>query len=396
MRILGIMVAIGVVVLAAVWVIGDGMSSGGISRSGEEEWPAGLGTLASVESRLPRLETNDAARRLTELAPALDITFAVGKQSSTPVKTAIANYGVAQHMRAERGIEPPPAEVSAFLASHEAQIDALRDHLLRGDLAWDRDISKGFAAPIPNLLAHIQIARLLTARAYMRGAANDARAWDDLHAAARLARGLETRPELISQLIHLAMVRMVNGAAWKLPPANVPWLAELRAADHRRLLLRAFQYDTWMMWRHGADDIRGWRGAISKPYVRWAMADMSRRNRETAAEIAAITACGTDTAAIMRRRIESIPPWNVMGRIATPNLDTVFQRAFRSIAEREATANAMRILRGEAYVPASQCSDGAWTYDGAKLRFNRELRVTPEEKPMPLMLVIGAPASRAG
>lgn len=277
MRILGMLIVIVLVLLAVAWVVGDGMANGGMKRAGDEQWPSGLGTLASLESRLPKRETNDAARRLTELAPAVDITFAKGGEPSTPMKKAIGEYEVAQHRRAERAIEPPPAEVSAFLASHEAQIDALRDQLLQHDLVWDLDVSNGFAAPIPNLLAHMHIARLLTARAYARGAANDARAWEDLRATARLGRSLEPRPELISQLIGLAIVRMVNAAAWKMPVADVPWLAELHAVDHRRLMMGAFQYETWMMWRHGEDETKSWKARIGKPYTRWSIADMTRR-----------------------------------------------------------------------------------------------------------------------
>ena len=387
MRILGMLIVIVLVLLAVAWVVGDGMANGGMKRAGEEQWPSGLGTLASLESRLPKRETNDAARRLTELAPAVDITFAKGGQPSTPMKKAIGEYEVAQHRRAERTIEPPPAEVSAFLASHEAQIDALRDHLLQHDLVWDLDVSNGFAAPIPNLLAHMQIARLLTARAYARGAANDARAWEDLHATARLARSLEPRPDMISQLIGLAIVRMVNAAAWKLPVADVPWLAELHAVDHRRLMMGAFQYETWMMWRHGEDETKSWKARIGKPYTRWSIADMTRRQRETVEKIAASKACGTDVTPIPVSR------WNTMAQIATPNLDAVWQRAFRSIAEREGTSNAMRILRGEPFVPTSQCSDGAWKYEGGRLGFTPELPSGPAEKPMPLALIIGTPAS---
>lgn len=393
MRILAIFFAIGIALLIGVWVVGDGMSSAGMNREGDEQWPLRLGTLAELESRLPRREPNDAARRLMELSRAVDITFEKGGNPTSPLRTAIGEYVSAHHMRADRTIAAPPAEVASHLASHETQLDALRDHLLRNDLTWDLDVSKGFAAPIPNLLAHMHIARLLTARALVRARENDARAWLDLQAVSRLARSLESRPELITQMISLAIARMVHGAAWKLPAADAPWLAELQAVDHRRLLMAGIQYDTWLTWKHGEDEVKGLKAEIGKPYVRWSVVDMTRRQRRTAEEIASVTACATDTAAIMRKRFESMPRWNIIGQLATPNLDTIWERVFRGIAEREGSANAMRIVRGAPIVTTSRCSDGAWSREGERLRFNLALPSSPSDKPMPLTLTVGTPAS---
>ena len=68
------------------------------------------------------------------------------------------------------------------------------------------------------------------------------------------------------------------------------------------------------------------------------------------------------------------------------DLTSVWRRAFRYRAEREATANALRVREGKSIETASRCSDGAWTFDGTTLRFSREIATAAPDRPMPLVL----------
>ena len=70
------------------------------------------------------------------------------------------------------------------------------------------------------------------------------------------------------------------------------------------------------------------------------------------------------------------------------DLSSVWGRAFRYRAEREATANALRIREGKPIETRSRCSDGSWSFDGSALRFSREIRTAPPDRPMPLRLVL--------
>jgi hypothetical protein len=396
MRILGLICGLLLAVIVAAWFIGTLVATNEMQRIGDKAWPAGLGTLAWVEARVRPQKTSDGARRMVALAAPLGISFDLSKTKPDAVRTAIGEYVTAEHVRSESAIGEAPANVLAYVTAHEAAIDALRDHLLHGDpIEWEVDLSKGMDAPLPNLLGHIQVARLLTTRALLRARNNDVRAWDDLHAAWRLTQSLEARPELISQLIVLAMSRMVNAAAWKLPAARVSWLDEMRNVDQRRLLLGGFQFDTWMMWRHGEESIKGVLVTIARPYLRWSVADMTDHQRRIAEEVAATTACGFDGAAFSQHVAESIPRWNTFARVATPNLGSVWQKAFRAIAEREATMNAVRIAEGQPIVATSACSDGAWQYTDGRLSFSRDLpKSEGETMLMPLSLVIPARTTR--
>lgn len=68
------------------------------------------------------------------------------------------------------------------------------------------------------------------------------------------------------------------------------------------------------------------------------------------------------------------------------DLTSVWRRAFRYRAEREATANALRVREGKPIETASRCSDGAWMFDGTTLRFSREIATAAPDRPMPLVL----------
>lgn len=393
-RLLGIILAL----IVTAWLIGSVTAKTALHNTERETWPAGLGTLASARARVWPQTTNDAARQLVALAKPLQISFDMPpprNRVAAPVNGAVMDHLKAEHARAEATIGAAPAEVVAYLAAHQKEIDAVRDHLLRAEtIQWDFLPTEWLDAPVPNLVGHMSLARLLTVRALEYGRAKDPRAWDDLHAAWRLGRSLETRPEIISQMIFLSIARSVNAVAWKLPQPEAPWFAEVQNVDHRQLFLRAHQHETWVAVRHSSNTLQGIRGFLAGPYFRWSTASFARHQRETAVQVAAATACAFDGGAFSQARLDAIPRWNILAQIATPNLGAMWQRMFRTMAEREATANALRIAHGQPIVAKSACSDGAWKYENGRLSFSRDLpKSNNVESAMPLSLAIPARAT---
>jgi hypothetical protein len=70
------------------------------------------------------------------------------------------------------------------------------------------------------------------------------------------------------------------------------------------------------------------------------------------------------------------------------DLSSLWHRAFRYRAEREATANAILVRQGKPIQTHSHCSDGAWTYDGTTLRLTHEITIAAPDRPMPLLLPV--------
>jgi len=203
--------------------------------------------------------------------------------------------------------------------------------------------------------------RALIANALAKGRSNAPAAWDDLHAVWRLARSLDGHPQMMAQTAALSMARMINAVAWKMPLPAPAWLGELQSRDHVRPLLDAFQHQTASYWRSSA-----WIFP-----TKW-LASSIDHDRKIAEDLFNFTGCDVNT------------PMNQLGT----DLTSVWRRAFRYRAEREATANALRVRDGRSIEPGSRCSDGGWAFDGTTLRFSREIATAPPDNPMPLVLRI--------
>jgi len=157
----------------------------------------------------------------------------------------------------------------------------------------------------------------------------------------------------------MTMARMVNAVAWKMPLPAPPWLGELRQRDYLQSLLESFHYQAASYWRDGA-----------RMFPTRFLADSVEKDRRIAERLFEATACDVNV------------PMNDLGT----DLRFVWRRAFRYRAEREATANALRVREGKPIETRSRCSDGAWAFDGTTLRFSREIATAPPDTPMPLVL----------
>ncbi len=62
------------------------------------------------------------------------------------------------------------------------------------------------------------------------------------------------------------------------------------------------------------------------------------------------------------------------------DLTSVWRRAFRYRAEREAAANALRVREGRPIETKSACSNGTWSFHETTLRFSREIPSSTSEK----------------
>ena len=154
------------------------------------------------------------------------------------------------------------------------------------------------------------------------------------------------------------MARMINAVAWKMPLPAPAWFGELQERDNVRPLLEAFQYQVAS---YGESD--AWFP------TKW-LASSVDHDRKIAEELFNLTRCDVTTR---------------MNDLGT-DLSSVWRRAFRYRAEREATANALRVREGKSVEPKSQCSDGSWSFDGTTLRFSREIATAAPDTPMPLVL----------
>jgi hypothetical protein len=322
-----------------VWVISWFRTPGAVVTSAARPWPGGMGTLDSAGRRFPPQKANAASVKLTALANTLPKNEAAGEF----VRREIA--------RGELTIGGSPAL---------PDVSAIRELLLREPVVWERHEGIGGGNDSnADRTTQLTVARALVASALVKARANDSAAWEDLHAVWNLALSLDGHPQMMVQTAALSMARMINAIAWKMPLPPPPWLAELQQRDSVRPLLEAFQHQTAS---YAQDGLRLFPTKM--------LADSVDRDRGIAEALANETRCDVNARA------------NELGVDVT----TVWRRAFRYRAEREATANALRIREGKPIEPTSRCSDGAWTFDGTTLRFSREIATAAPDRPMPLVL----------
>jgi hypothetical protein len=320
------------------WVISWFRTPEAVATSGAQAWPGGMGTLDSVARRFPPQQSNAASIKLTALGNAF------------PKNEAVDDFVWREIARGELTIGEPPAL---------PDVSAIRELLLREPIVWQRHVEIGDADAMALRATQMTVARALVASALTKARANDPAAWDDLHAVWKLARTLDGHPLMMAQTAALTMARMINAVAWKMPLPAPVWLGELQERDNVRPLLEAFHHQTASYWEGGAQMFP----------TKW-LATSVEHDRSIAEELFDVTRCDVNA------RV------NKHG----PDLTSVWRRAFRYRAEREATANALRVREGKPIETVSRCSDGGWTFDGTTLRFSREIATAAPDRPMPLVL----------
>jgi hypothetical protein len=335
-----ILVAV-VVIAILVWVVSWFRTPQAVATSAARPWPGGMGPLDSAADRFPPQQSNNAAMKVTALANAL------------PKNETVDSFVQREIARGDLTIGEPPAL---------SDVSAVRELLLHEPIVWARRHGGGEVGDQETSArrgVQMTVARSLIASALVKARAHDPAAWDDLHAVWHLTRSLEGQPQMMAQTAALSMARMINAVAWKLPLPAPSWLAEFQQRDDLRPLLEAFQVQTASYWKDGAQMFP----------TKW-LADSVEHDRHIAEAVFQETRC------------EVSVPMNDLGT----DLSSVWRRAFRSRAEREATANALRVREGKPIETRSRCSDGGWTFDGTTLRFSREIKTAPPDRPMPLVL----------
>lgn len=313
----------------------------GVATSGAKPWPVG-GTLESVAGRYGAMQANEPSVRLLRLGRAL------------PRNVSVDEYLSSETRRADGTIGQPPTLPDA---------SEIRELLLSQPVVWEREAGVaevGDAASSERRGVQMTIARVLVANALAKARANDLAAWEDLRAVWNLSRSLEAQPQMMMQTAALTMVRMINASAWKMPMPPPAWFAQLQQHDFIESLLASFQYQSAAYWADGS------------MFPTSMLAQSAEHDRQLADAVARQENCEV-----------TIP----MNRLGT-DLSSVWRRAFRYRAEREATANAIRLRLGMPIEPTSRCADGAWTFDGRMLRFSRDITTPAPDAAMPLTLLV--------
>jgi hypothetical protein len=382
-----------VVLVALVWFAGARFLNTTALTAGSARWPNNLGTANDIAHHFPRLPMNEAATRVAELSKPLGVQFDERPAGITSLRAPLNAYLARAVAGVNDDIDAPPPAVAAWLAQHGNELRAVQQQLVAQDPPqWPVDAEALLDAPIPRLLAHMDLFRLLAVDALeQRRAGNDAVAWDDLHASWKLSQGLLTRPELISQLIAIAGTRLANGVAAKLSAPTPAWRHELSSFDFGAAAVAALAYEGTHGWRvaraypagEPADVAKQTRierlaATVAGPWTRYRAGQSLDAQRELATELASLRACD---------------PHPRTPR-DTPNLTEAWRRIGRVRAEVEGVEKLLALKAARAQsgawpesmpsIEGSSCTDGRWRYsraaDGSmSLAFTKPIGVAPSQ-----------------
>jgi hypothetical protein len=384
-------------IVIGLFVILAGVASYKVSRV-ERRWAESWGTQEEILQRYPATDADADALELERLTAPLGIDTATrsAEGRTRPDKDkATANAEFRHHLgpwssaqleRGRRAIDPPPAEVLAYLQSHEPQLEAIRKHLTRGVVPrWEMHLEDGVEAPIRNLLGHINLQKFLVGDALVKAYLGDnVTAQRDLEAGWTLLQSLRGDPFLISQLIAVADARLITGALRPMEISPAIWRERMFEHDFRESFTNALKYEGWYWTRiEDASAYAGLSGVaqrvminVAKPYFKLCMADVSDVYRERLENLDEVTAiCDYDLSSRQADLEIPIPRWNVLGGLVVPNLGSALDRLARLEVDLELTARLLdleqRRLDDEGSWPDSlpdgersiACPKDRWIYD---------------------------------
>jgi hypothetical protein len=195
-------------------------------------WTATGGSLMGFGARFPTQETNEAAQDLEETAARIGIDLVPKAEAPNRERGEFDAYRKTSQMVKEYGnaqvenktLDQPSPELMEFLIVHEDEIRKAAEQLLSASPRWTSDVAKGFDAPMPNLLGHINLNRVLVAAALHEASQRrHGEAWRLLEAADRLADSAERRPDTLSILIGISEKKLITGAVRLLEPPVPDW-----------------------------------------------------------------------------------------------------------------------------------------------------------------------------
>ena len=329
--------------IAILWLVAEMATLAYFRRSLSSGWPTPSGRLADIPRVVPDQPESKSAHDFEQLVRPLSIDLVpktkfhadqnhVDRTPWKAIEPAIKDYVRAAIVEVPARRHPAPPPVAGFLAEHAASLDAIVDHLESSEPPrWEIRTRAGWRAPLPNLLGHIAVVRLLVAAALNREAVGDnAAAWRDLHAAAVLTDSALSHPYLISQLIGYAETTLIVGSMRQIKGCP-EWSLRWPSADLKAALTRAATVEAWPLYQPftempGSDLFTAYGDVEEKasmpgrilsgvfgPYLLASAANTAETHRYALHEYTRPDICDQRTRIISYK---TLPGWNVFGRVA--------------------------------------------------------------------------------
>ena len=222
------------------------------------------GYFQAVMQQFPKSGMNETARRLEEITTRLGIfnpmpnrLYDGGRKRGTgPFATVDVPIHVLSHLRKPSDeIDEAPAELQRYLQNHRADLDELYSLIQQSDVPrWETDLSQLVGAPLPQLFYHRQLQGLIALDILekTRTGENES-ALRALESSWRINQFLQDRPELLSQMVGISILKLQVEAMRKMKGVPVEWWRRLDVQTWQQSFLRAMELDAVVTSRYVTD-----------------------------------------------------------------------------------------------------------------------------------------------
>lgn len=396
---------VGVVAAAGGWLtIGSAIAANRLEQA-RQRWEKENEPLASFLARHRPVKKNASARELERLAAAVGINIRPRSEMPAidedhPLAASLRQSSEqlsswARNQMEKQGPEtdPVPEKVAALIRERRGELLAVEKHLIDHELpVWTFDATFSPSAEIPNLLGHMQLARLLSAHAITaRDAGAIEEAWQAAHALQRLSESLQPQPVLITQLIAIAIAKHETTIARKLPAPVPAWRLAKPLRDRRNDVIDSLIAEQLLVDRSSSTaeffNVAGPKPKpaqlLLRPAAVLAAANLWDVNAAVLREYRKTNLCDMSIEKFASAAASVTSDWNSVASMLTPNYGSVFIRLRNLELAEEMTrkvleAKEARRLSANQWpesitgIETSLCSSQKWSYsasagDGMKL-----------------------------
>jgi hypothetical protein len=399
-----------VAVLSAVVYGGLSVMATRREKAVRAKWAQAGRPLETFVATIPETKPNATAEALEDAANRLGLERAKKKEPWTAIALPLTDYLNSELEKDGPPVSAPPEVLAAFLRDQAPLITKARTALLEGPPpVWVERNKRLYESPLPNLLQIISLEKILAADALAALSRGDREAaMADLEAGWRLGDALGARPELISSLVTIGSLRYPVAVLRRVDGAGPAWRARLVAYSPRDCVARSYEFETAAMLELGDMGssggpptlLRRVGDLLGRPYLRLSFAGAADTVLEMVRIAEAAGPCPEGLGPKMVEAIGAIPKWNVLAKIAVPNINPSWGRAYRFQLDLELTEKILilkeaRDKNGGAWpeavpdIESSACPNGAWSYtrspDRVTLVYNRTPKF-PDVKSTALVL----------
>jgi len=342
--------------------------------------------------QFPKSGMNETARQLEDLTTRLGIFNPMPnrlyngqrKNFVGPFDTLDApTYVVSQSRKPTEDIDEAPAKLQDYLKAHRADLDALYSLVQRSDMPrWETDIALLSRAPAPALFYHRQLQGLIaldileTTRKGETAAAQAA-----LEASWKINQSLRERPELLSQMIALAVLDLQAGVLRKLESVPDTWQKRIALAAWQASFWRAMELDAVAISRDMTDTVTPVRSGrwvdllinnpLGRPLRRLAGIEMLEVSHEVLSLIRNSSFCALSPQIAADRLEASRSNWTMGTQFGYTSYLRAWSRLMETMTHLELTAKILQVKQARSF---------ARTPDWPKQLEEMKSRLCPEAK----------------